>query len=58
MWSPVGPHVQWDLSNVVTCGTSIPWMDEAAGCILEIGVCTTHGKCEFQDSFRITILDR
>ena len=22
MWSPVGPHVQWDLSNVVTCGTS------------------------------------
>ena len=22
MWSPVGPHVQLDLSNVVTCGTS------------------------------------
>ena len=22
MWSPVGPLVQWNLSNVVTCGTS------------------------------------
>ena len=22
MWSPVGPHVQWDLSNVFTYGTS------------------------------------
>ena len=22
MWSPMGPHVQWNLSNVVTCGTS------------------------------------
>ena len=22
MWSPVGPHVQWNLSNVVTYGTS------------------------------------
>ena len=22
MWSPMGPHVQWDLSNVVTYGTS------------------------------------
>ena len=22
MWSSVGPHIQWDLSNVVTCGTS------------------------------------
>ena len=22
MWSPVEPHVQWNLSNVVTCGTS------------------------------------
>ena len=22
MWSPVGLHVQWDLSNVVTYGTS------------------------------------
>ena len=21
MWSPVGPHVQWNLSNVVTYGT-------------------------------------
>ena len=22
MWSPMGPRVQWNLSNVVTCGTS------------------------------------
>ena len=22
MWSPMGPHVQWNLSNVVTHGTS------------------------------------
>ena len=22
MWSPMGPHVQWNLSNVVTYGTS------------------------------------
>ena len=22
MWSPMGPHVQWNMSNVVTYGTT------------------------------------
>ena len=30
MWTPVGPHVQWNLSNVVTYGTS---------CIVELAQC-------------------
>ena len=25
MWSPVGPHVQWNMSNEVTRGTCLMW---------------------------------
>ena len=39
MWSPMGSHVQWDLSNVVTCGTSFPKLDWTGCCISEIKMC-------------------
>ena len=52
MWSPMGPHVQWNLSsvvtygipvqwnlsNVVTYGTSFHWLDWTGGRIREIGM--------------------
>ena len=39
MWSPVGPHVQWNLSNVVTHGTSfLGVIRQLGGCIIKIEI--------------------
>ena len=58
MWSPVGPHVQWNLSNVVTCGTSFPWVDWTVGCTMKIAMCVTSVRCVLQDLIGVTSVDR
>ena len=36
MWSPVGPHVQWNLSDVVTYGNSLSGWIKTGEYIFEI----------------------
>ena len=64
LWSPMGPHVQWYLSNVVTYETSYSWLDYAGGCIIKVemyvktwSICTLGlDKC---DRFRqVVVLER
>ena len=43
MWSPVGPHVQWDLSNVVTYGTCQIWSPVGPCVQWDLSTETTQG---------------
>ena len=38
MWSPMGPHVQWDLSDVVAYGTSFHRLYQTGCCTSEINM--------------------
>ena len=59
MWSPVGPRVQWNLSNVVTCGTAFPRRDwTGRQCIINIGTYAETWRIIILDLMKVTTLDR